>query len=103
MIWQLGYQVLAHSGGGATDSLAMVAKARSEAAADVLADIGVRFNDRGSFVPKGDELEALRQTFDLCRGLLAVMPTGMVSTAIDNAHEMVDEFFRKHDRMQLAA
>jgi len=88
MTWQLGRQLAIHRGSAETGDLALMVKQRTEAAAEALAVIGERWRERGTFTALAAELEAIRQSVDLCRQLLAVMPKGMALTAMIDAEAM---------------
>lgn len=89
MTWQMGRQVAIHRANADTGYVALQAKDTTEAAAEALSSIGIRWRDRGRFVATGDELEAIRVSFDMCSQLIALLPSGMVLQALMDAESMV--------------
>jgi len=89
MTWEMGRQVAKYRANEETGGVALLAKQRTEAAAEKLQALGDRYNWSGKFVAKADELEAIRESFDLCKELIAVLPSGMVLTAMKDAEKLL--------------
>jgi hypothetical protein len=76
---------------GNTETRALLAptEATFQAAANALADIGERKNRMGKFVVRAEELQALRESFDMYGQLIAVAPRGYVCRALQEAARLV--------------
>lgn len=89
MTWALGRQAAKNGVSRETGDIALEAKKISEDAAEALAVIGERFNERERFIATGDELNAVRLSILLCEQLVHAMPTGLVLQAMREAEELV--------------
>lgn len=66
-----------------------------EAAADALASIGHRKLERGRYVCKGEELNAIRESIRLYREVIMVSEKGLIMKALIDAKKMVDDKLQK--------
>lgn len=89
MTWQMGRQVAIYRANDSTGDVAMIAKEHTEKAAEAFSAIGIRWQERGTFVPKAEELQAIRASFDLCTQLVALLPGGMILEAQLEGEKMV--------------
>lgn len=95
MTWAMGRQVAINRASEETGEIALMAKEKAEKAAEALATIGERWAGIHRFVTSGDEIIAIRQSFNFGRQLLGVVPTGMVMRAMIDAEKMVRDSLRK--------
>ena len=79
-----------HGANEATKKILEPAQPVFEAAADALADIGVRRQTRGKYLATGPELKLVRDSMDWLRALMEVADRGHIARACTEAGEMVE-------------
>lgn len=94
MLWTLGRQVAINRASEETGEVALLAKDASEKVAECLLAIGNRSIERGRFVATGDELNAIRESFDLADQFIKSIPKGLVLQAMMEAEGMVTKQLR---------
>lgn len=89
MTWEMGRQVAIHRANEESGETALLVKERTERVSEYLADLGIRWTNLGRFTARAEELDALRQCFQLCSALMALLPSGLVLQAMKDAKQGV--------------